>query len=105
MAGALTSLSLPVFWPVHRRLQTTRRFRVSAEIQESPSSSLSVKEDEKLEPVISPPKDFKPPDPKPFDVRPGKFGDVAGATLPLFFRLGTGLFAQGFESLSLCVQL
>lgn len=98
MARALTSCSLPLFRPLHPAPKTAKRFRVSAEIKESPSPSLFVKdEQEKSSLSISPPKDFKPPEPKPFDVRPGKLGDVAGAALDLFFRLGTGTFAQGYS--------
>ncbi|XP_020260361.1 uncharacterized protein LOC109836771 [Asparagus officinalis] len=91
MAGALTSCSLPVFRPLNRRPKTAKRFRVLAEIQES------VKEAEKQTSSVSPLEDFKPPDPKPFSVRPDKRGDVFGASLPLFFRFGSGVFAQGYS--------
>ncbi|KAL9678015.1 hypothetical protein QQ045_015853 [Rhodiola kirilowii] len=47
--------------------------------------------------VISPPPNFKPGQPKPFAIRPEKIFDIIGASLAIFFRLGTGVFADGYS--------
>lgn len=49
-------------------------------------------------PTISLPTGFKIPEPKPFAVRPDKNLEIATATLPLLFRLGTGVFVQGYSA-------
>ncbi|XP_077235758.1 thioredoxin family protein [Tasmannia lanceolata] len=107
MAGVLHFPSPNAFRPLPKPVKLSRRitFRVSAEIQEtssSSSSSVSTKEEEKLgfsgsSPTISPPPDFKPPQPKRFSVRPDKTFDIFTASLALPFRLGTGVFALGYS--------
>ncbi|KAJ0972709.1 hypothetical protein J5N97_020668 [Dioscorea zingiberensis] len=94
MARALSSGSPPLLRP--RR----RFFRVSAEIQDSPTptASVSVANKEAAEPLVSPPPGFKPPEPKPFTVGQGQTLDVITASLALPLRLGTGTFVQGYSS-------
>ncbi|KAL8141004.1 hypothetical protein V2J09_007025 [Rumex salicifolius] len=48
-------------------------------------------------PNFSPPPNFKPPEPKRFGIRPDKIFDILGASLALFFRLGTGVFVSGYS--------
>lgn len=48
--------------------------------------------------TFAPPPNFKPPEPKTFGVRPDKTGDIFGASLALFFRLGTGVFVDGYAN-------
>lgn len=54
---------------------------------------------------FSPPPNFKPPEPKTFGVRPDKGGDIFGASLALFFRFGTGVFANGYAKFSFFFNL
>nr|DAD28840.1 TPA_asm: hypothetical protein HUJ06_030308 [Nelumbo nucifera] len=105
MAGVLNFRPTPVL-----RLPSSSRkpnnkvsLRVAAELSETslPSSSASVSTEERLNnisPTISPPPNFKPPQPKRFAVRPDKIFDILGASLALIFRLGTGVFVSGYSA-------
>ncbi|KAK8941648.1 hypothetical protein KSP40_PGU007474 [Platanthera guangdongensis] len=107
MAGVLGSCP-SVLWPLHYRSSPRHWFRVSSELRESPASSSTsaVGEGDGRSsslsssplPSFSPPAGFKPPLPKRFSVRPDKFLDILGASLALPFRLGTGVFVQGFAN-------
>ncbi|KAJ6698345.1 THIOREDOXIN FAMILY PROTEIN [Salix purpurea] len=57
--------------------------------QRPPTSSTSTS-------VTAPP-NFEPPKPKRFAVRPDKTWDIIGASLALIFRLGTGVFVNGYS--------
>uniref|UniRef100_A0A7N0UD38 GST N-terminal domain-containing protein n=1 Tax=Kalanchoe fedtschenkoi TaxID=63787 RepID=A0A7N0UD38_KALFE len=71
--------------------------RASAEVSGTPVASASESTGVIVPVVISPPPDFKPPQPKQFGVRPDKVWDIAGAALATLFRLGTGVFAEGYS--------
>lgn len=45
--------------------------------------------------ALTPPPNFKPPEPKQFVVRPDKTTDLITASLDLLFRFGTGVFVSG----------
>ncbi|CAI5956974.1 unnamed protein product [Closterium sp. NIES-64] len=47
---------------------------------------------------IRAPENFVPPEPKPFSVASGQLGAVIGASLPILFRLGTGVFSEGYKA-------
>lgn len=72
--------------------------KASSEFSEKPlpSTSVSTKEDPKL--GFNPPSNFKPPEPKPFSIRPDKVFDILGASLALILRLGTGVFVSGYSA-------
>lgn len=104
MAKALNLIPTSTFPPFScPRIPTRKLFsvRASTESPETPTSSsasVQTKPEEKPEPLtFSPPPNFKPPEPKRFGVRPDKTWDVLGASLALFFRLGTGVFVSGYS--------
>ncbi|KAG9459128.1 hypothetical protein H6P81_003636 [Aristolochia fimbriata] len=101
MVGVLTLRPSPIFRPNMLPVQCGRRVsvKVFAGSEETPStsSSVSVKEEEKSEGVFSPPPNFKPPEPKPFSLSPDQGLEVLTASLPLAFRLGSGVFVQGYS--------
>ncbi|CAL5207403.1 unnamed protein product [Lathyrus oleraceus] len=100
MAGSGT-LSLSQF-PIHRPLpfpknkpQTTR---ICIRAMSGENSSSSVTTQQEPSPIsISPPPNFKPPEPKRFIIRPDKRIEILSASLSLFFRLATGVFASGYS--------
>ncbi|KAJ9695094.1 hypothetical protein PVL29_010542 [Vitis rotundifolia] len=100
MAGVLNFSSSPLFRPFSRpRVPNTRvSIKASSEFSEKPlpPTSVSTKEDPKL--GFNPPSNFKPPEPKPFSIRPDKVYDILGASLALIFRLGTGVFVSGYSA-------
>ncbi|RVX11957.1 hypothetical protein CK203_009624 [Vitis vinifera] len=100
MAGVLNFSSSPLFRPLSRpRVPNTRvSIKASSEFSEKPlpSTSVSTKEDPKL--GFNPPSNFKPPEPKPFSIRPDKVFDILGASLALILRLGTGVFVSGYSA-------
>ncbi|KAF8403298.1 hypothetical protein HHK36_011400 [Tetracentron sinense] len=107
MAGVLNFRPAPVPRPVSTLRKPKGRIsvRTSAELSETPmpSSSVSTKEEENLgfstsSPTLSPPPNFKPPEPKRFAVRPDKIFDIFGASLALLFRFGTGVFVSGYSA-------
>ncbi|KAH7855388.1 hypothetical protein Vadar_024275 [Vaccinium darrowii] len=104
MASVVNFAPSPIFRPIpipiprHRK---TTRFSVksSAEISETPLASTSVStkaEEPKL--GFSAPPNFKPPQPKPFSVRPDKILGILGASLALIFRFGTGALVSGYSA-------
>ncbi|KAF4402914.1 uncharacterized protein LOC115700574 [Cannabis sativa] len=101
--GALNFAPPPIFSPFSRRtiIPKTVRFAIRASSQ-SPDASASVKSKEGEEKqqgslTFAPPPNFKAPEPKRFGVRPDKALDILGASLALFFRFGTGVFASGYS--------
>ncbi|THG17357.1 hypothetical protein TEA_018336 [Camellia sinensis var. sinensis] len=110
MAGVLNFAPSPIFqqFPTRRIPKTRVSIRSSSEFSETPPNSASVSTKEQPNLGFSPPPNFKPPQPKPFSVRPDKIRDILGAALALFFRLGTGVFASGYQftlSLSLGISI
>ncbi|CAL5334523.1 unnamed protein product [Camellia sinensis] len=99
MAGVLNFAPSPIFqqFPTRRIPKTRVSIRSSSEFSETPPNSASVSTKEQPNLGFSPPPNFKPPQPKPFSVRPDKIRDILGAALALFFRLGTGVFASGYS--------
>ncbi|RWR83589.1 Glutathione S-transferase [Cinnamomum micranthum f. kanehirae] len=111
MASVLSFRHPPSLQPSSPARNFVRRIplRVSAQFPESPSSSSSVSTkvvveegEEKLgfsssSPIIPPP-NFKPPEPKQFAIRPDKTFEILSASLALIFRLGTGIFVQGYSA-------
>ncbi|KAJ4705248.1 Thioredoxin family protein [Melia azedarach] len=104
MAGVLNIPQPPFYRPVSgsRRVpRTSFSIRATSDFSEAPvtpsSSATSTKE--KPEPIsISAPPNFKPPEPKPFRLKPDKALDILGASLALLFRLGTGAFVSGYSA-------
>ncbi|CAH1418318.1 unnamed protein product [Lactuca virosa] len=107
MAGVLNFKSTPpISMPIRRHLKTKTSssnrvsvIRSSTEISDTAStSSTSIKEEPKSGvSAITPPPNFKPPEPKRFAVRPDKVADVITASLNLLFRFGTGVFVSGYS--------
>ncbi|KAI4318825.1 hypothetical protein MLD38_032490 [Melastoma candidum] len=94
MAGVLNIPRAPVsadFLRPRRTPNSRTRVSVRASSSEMESSSVAAKEG------FVPPPGFKPPQPKRFGVRSDKLFDVLGASLALFFRLGTGVFVSGYS--------
>eukprot|EP00268_Persea_americana_P053632 TRINITY_DN6090_c0_g2_i1.p1 TRINITY_DN6090_c0_g2~~TRINITY_DN6090_c0_g2_i1.p1 ORF type:complete len:379 (-),score=78.03 TRINITY_DN6090_c0_g2_i1:243-1295(-) len=112
MAAVLSFRQPPSLQPSSPSRNLVRRIplRVSAQFPESPSSSSSVSTKVVVEEegegklgfsssstIIAPP-NFKPPEPKRFAIRPDKTFDILSASLALIFRLGTGVFVQGYSA-------
>ncbi|KAJ6743267.1 THIOREDOXIN FAMILY PROTEIN [Salix viminalis] len=90
MAGVLNIHKFPLLRSVHGSPKTPRKsFPIIRATSETPTSSTSTS-------VTAPP-NFEPPKPKRFAVRPDKTWDIIGASLALFFRLGTGVFVNGYS--------
>ncbi|KAB1222577.1 hypothetical protein CJ030_MR2G004941 [Morella rubra] len=106
MATALNLLQTPILrtFPFRRTPKSTVSVRATSSSSETPitSTSVSTKEEQtqglSSSVTFAPPPDFKPPEPKRFGVRPDKTWDVLGASLALFFRLGTGVFVSGYSA-------
>lgn len=92
MAGALHFSPVPFLRPIsYQKMPNVGiRIRASTEISEPTVDSTTI-------PSFSPPPNFKPPEPKPFSIRPDKALDILGASLSLVFRLGTGVFVSGYS--------
>ncbi|KHG04527.1 Glutathione S-transferase 2 [Gossypium arboreum] len=107
VAGILNIPKLPLFssLPLRKRLRSlsisikASNSQTSTKEEENPSfsSSSSSSSTTRTATTFAPPPNFKPPEPKPFAIRPDKTWDVVGASLALFFRLGTGVFVSGLE--------
>lgn len=111
-AGALNFAPIPIFRPPLSCRKTPklglRIIRASTDISEttvnggsgsgSGSSLNSSAGVSTSSPTFSPPPNFKPPEPKRFSVRPDRALDILGASLALFFRLGTGVFVSGYSA-------
>ncbi|XP_072981992.1 uncharacterized protein [Typha latifolia] len=96
MAGVLVPRPPLPSRPLHScSIRSSRRIRVSAELQETVEVG---GESSKPTLTISPPPGFKAPEPKRFAVRPDKFLDILGASLALPFRLGSGVFTLGYSA-------
>uniref|UniRef100_A0A0E0LXX7 GST N-terminal domain-containing protein n=1 Tax=Oryza punctata TaxID=4537 RepID=A0A0E0LXX7_ORYPU len=75
---------------------TSRRtIRLSAQLDDTAAASTSTSD--KPAASFAPPPDFKPPEPKTFEVKPGQSDDIATASLAIPFRLGTGVFTLGYS--------
>ncbi|KAE8098560.1 hypothetical protein FH972_016613 [Carpinus fangiana] len=89
--------------PLRRTPRTTLSVRATSSSSDS-STSVSTKEEQKQglssssSVTFAAPPGFKPPEPKRFGVRPDKTWDVLGASIALFFRLGTGVFVSGYSA-------
>ncbi|KAH1123164.1 hypothetical protein J1N35_006324 [Gossypium stocksii] len=105
VAGILNIPRLPLFSSLPLRKQS-RPLPISIKAS---NSQTSTKEEEKpsfssssssttTATTFAPPPNFKPPEPKRFAIRPDKTWDVVGASLALFFRLGTGVFTSGYSA-------
>lgn len=104
MAGAVNYFaSVPIIRPLSCRKMPKSSFRVraSTEISEPTVDSSSQGNSDAgvltSNTSFSPPPNFKPPEPKRFGVRPDNALDILGASLSLIFRLGTGVFADGYS--------
>ncbi|KAJ6382514.1 hypothetical protein OIU77_031041 [Salix suchowensis] len=88
--ACLTSTNFLFSRSVHGSPKTPRKsFPIIRATSETPTSSTSTS-------VTAPP-NFEPPKPKRFAVRPDKTWDIIGASLALIFRLGTGVFVNGYS--------
>ncbi|KAL5231742.1 hypothetical protein ABZP36_030518 [Zizania latifolia] len=102
---AAAALHLPPLLPCHIRFSssraaaapapTSRRTRLYAQLDGTTASTSAT---DKPAAAFSPPPGFKPPVPKRFEVRSGQFSSIAGASLAIPFRLGTGLFVLGYSA-------
>ncbi|KAJ0792044.1 putative glutathione S-transferase, glutaredoxin active, Thioredoxin-like superfamily [Helianthus annuus] len=96
MAGVLNFSPLPsISRPIlrHNRSKPSSSSRVfviksSTEVSDTSSTSVS---------AITPPPNFKAPEPKVFTPRSDQVGDLITASLNLLFRLGTGVFVNGYS--------
>ncbi|TYH32231.1 hypothetical protein ES288_A01G236100v1 [Gossypium darwinii] len=109
VAGILNIPKLPLFSSLPLRKQSrplsisikASNSQTSTKEEENPSfssSSSSSSSTTSTATTFAPPPNFKPPEPKPFAIRPDKTWDVVGASLALFFRLGTGVFVSGYSA-------
>ncbi|CAI0462304.1 unnamed protein product [Linum tenue] len=107
MAGVINVSQFPILRTFSRRSSVPAGIRTSipatrASSSETPPSSGATTaatrgEEQEAAPSFAAPAGFKTPEPKRFAVRPDKGLDVAGAALALFFRLGTGVFLNGYS--------
>ncbi|GKC34914.1 thioredoxin family protein [Tanacetum coccineum] len=107
MAGVVNLTSLPpVSKPIWRQkapsplsssttYNNSRIFVIQSSAETSDTSSTKVKD------TISAPVNFKAPDPKPFTPRSDQVVDVITASINLLFRLGTGVFVDGYNAFRL----
>ncbi|OMO82230.1 Thioredoxin-like protein [Corchorus capsularis] len=108
--GLVNIPKLPVFSPVSLRKPSRPSFSIKASSESSNSqsspASTSIKEEQKpsldssssTATTFAAPPNFKAPEPKAFSVRPDQTWDILGASLALFFRVGTGVFVNGYSS-------
>uniref|UniRef100_A0A0D9XAU8 GST N-terminal domain-containing protein n=1 Tax=Leersia perrieri TaxID=77586 RepID=A0A0D9XAU8_9ORYZ len=77
---------------------TSRRTttRISAQLDDA-AASASTSTSDKPAASFSAPPGFTPPEPKRFEVKPGQADNIAGASLAIPFRLGTGVFVLGYS--------
>lgn len=100
MAGVLNFTSLPpISKPIWRQktpsslsstYNNSRNFVIKASTETTDTSSTEVKE-------ISAPANFKAPEPKLFTPRSDQVVDVITASFNILFRLGTGVFVNGYS--------
>ncbi|KAB2046420.1 hypothetical protein ES319_D01G233300v1 [Gossypium barbadense] len=109
VAGILNIPKLPLFSSLPLRKQSrplsisikASNSQTSTKEEENPSfssSSSSSSTTTTTATTFAPPPNFKPPEPKRFAIRPDKTWDIVGASLALFFRLGTGVFVSGYSA-------
>uniref|UniRef100_A0A453QI07 Uncharacterized protein n=1 Tax=Aegilops tauschii subsp. strangulata TaxID=200361 RepID=A0A453QI07_AEGTS len=77
------------------RRTSSATLRVAAQPESAPASTSTSVSDEP--PEFSPPAGFAPPVPRRLAIKEGQLGSIAGAALAVPFRLGTGLFVQGYS--------
>nr|XP_043610515.1 uncharacterized protein LOC122582218 [Erigeron canadensis] len=102
MAGVINFTSLPpISKPIkhfHKtKLSCTRISVIRASTEVSDDTSVKDEKPQSGPSVITPPLNFKAPEPKRFSVRPDKVFDLIGASFNLLFRLGTGVFVDGYS--------
>ncbi|XP_021764918.1 uncharacterized protein LOC110729492 [Chenopodium quinoa] len=103
MPGALNFTPISIFRPNSGRKMPINSFRIRASTEISESTVDSSSQGglnagvSTSNPNFSPPPNFKPPEPKRFGIRPDRTLDILGASLSLIFRLGTGVFADGYS--------
>ncbi|KAK1287228.1 hypothetical protein QJS10_CPB19g00396 [Acorus calamus] len=90
MTSAINYAPAMVFRPTYRAMMSGRRHISVRAASEAPPSPPP--------PKLSPPPDFKAPEPKRFGVRPDKSLDIFTASFALFFRAGSGTFCDGYSS-------
>ncbi|KAK1389653.1 Thioredoxin family protein [Heracleum sosnowskyi] len=99
MAGALNFTPSLIHRPILRAKTnppiSRRSFSIRSSSTETPVTS---KDEPPKTTTFSAPPNFKPPEPKAFSVRPDKVFDIVGASLALFFRLGTGVWVSGYSA-------
>ncbi|GAA0186429.1 oxidoreductase [Lithospermum erythrorhizon] len=93
MATVLNFTPTPIFRQPIGLKKRSFCIKLSTQSSDTPSSVSF-----KSENSISAPPNFSPPKPKPFSVRPDKILDIVAASLALFFRLGTGVFTNGYSA-------
>ncbi|OMO68358.1 Thioredoxin-like protein [Corchorus olitorius] len=108
--GVVNIPKLPLFSPVSLRKPSRPSLSIKASSESSNSqtspASTSIKEEQKptldssssTATTFAAPPNFKAPEPKAFSVRPDQTLDILGASLALFFRVGTGVFVNGYSS-------
>lgn len=94
MAGVLNIHNFPLLHSVPGSRKTPKKsIPTIRATSETPTSSTSTS----TSTSFTAPPNFKPPEPKRFAVRPDKTWDIIGASLALIFRLGTGVFVNGYS--------
>lgn len=92
MAGVLNIHNFPLLHSVPGSRKTPKKsIPTIRATSETPTSSTSTSTS------FTAPPNFEPPEPKRFGVRPDKVWDIVGAFLALIFRLGTGVFVNGYS--------
>lgn len=94
MAGVLNIHNFPLLHSVPGSRKTPKKsIPTIRATSETPTSSTSTS----TSTSFTAPPNFEPPEPKRFAVRPDKTWDIIGASLALIFRLGTGVFVNGYS--------
>ncbi|KAG6772472.1 hypothetical protein POTOM_023883 [Populus tomentosa] len=96
MAGVLNIHNFPLLHSVPGSRKTPKKsIPTIRATSETPTSSTSTSTSTSTS--FTAPPNFEPPEPKRFGVRPDKVWDIVGASLALIFRLGTGVFVNGYS--------
>ncbi|KAI9393321.1 hypothetical protein POPTR_006G213000v4 [Populus trichocarpa] len=96
MAGVLNIHNFPLLHSVPGSRKTPKKsIPTIRATSETPTSSTSTSTSTSTS--FTAPPNFEPPEPKRFAVRPDKTWDIIGASLALIFRLGTGVFVNGYS--------
>ncbi|KAG6770398.1 hypothetical protein POTOM_026079 [Populus tomentosa] len=96
MAGVLNIHNFPLLHSVPGSHKTPKKsIPTIRATSETPTSSTSTSTSTSTS--FTAPPNFEPPEPKRFGVRPDKVWDIVGASLALIFRLGTGVFVNGYS--------